>query len=201
MEISPVFAQTHQHYLEQISKIDFLSKAEMLGVKRDGDCLVVPLYDKVYFISGEGLREEKGAEITPAVQVMICKYMLTFSSDAPTIEDKLVTYREFKDSGPLTSYFTTNTNKILETSFSGNVSLLKERAQSIGGELQGSDMYDLSLEFYAFPKIPVVVNFNDRDDLFPAKCSILYRSTAALFLDMESLSMTGTLLTGKLISS
>ena len=201
MEISPVFAQTYQHYLEQINQTDFLSKAEMLGVKRDGDCLVVPLYDKVYFISGEGLREENGVEITPAVQVMVCKYILTYSPDAPAIEDKLVTYREFKDSGPLTSYFTTNTNQILETTFAGNVPFLKEKSLAIGGEEQSSDMYDVSLQFYAFPKISVMVNFNDRDDLFPAKCSILYRSTAARYLDMESLAMTGTLLTGKLITS
>jgi len=200
MERSAVFAQTYQYYLEQISHIDFLSKAEMLGLKRDGDCLVVPLYDKVYFISGEGLREENGVEITPAVQVMICKYILTYSSDTPAIEDKLVTYREFKDSGPLTSYFTTNTNKIFETTFAGNVPLLKEKSLAIGGDELGSDMYDVSLQFYAFPKIPVMVNFNDSDDLFPAKCSILYRSTAAHYLDMESLAMTGTLLAGKLIA-
>jgi hypothetical protein len=78
--------------------------------------------------------------------------------------------------------------------------LLKERSQRIGGEILTSDMYDLSLRFYAFPKIPVVVNFNDSDDLFPAKCSVLYRSTAAHYLDMECLAMTGTLLTGKLIN-
>ena len=201
MKRSPVFAQTYQYYLEQIKQIDFLARAEALGLKRDDDHLLVPLYNKVYFISGAGLREENGTEITPAVQVMICKYILTYSSDAPAVEDKFVTYREFKDSGPLTSYFTTNTNKILETTFSGNVELLWERAQEIGGKLLDSDMYDLSLEFYAFPKIPIVVNFNDCDDLFPAKSSILYRASAADYLDMESLSMTGTLLTGKLIVS
>ena len=201
MEISPVFAQTYQHYLEQINQIEFLSKAEMLGLERDGDTLKIPLYDKIYTFSTEGLREKNENDIAPAVQVMICKYILTRSAGAPVIEDKLVTYREFKDSGPLTSYFTTNTNKILETTFSGNLPLLKEKSFLIGGELLSSDMYDLSLRYYAFPKISVIVNFNDSDDLFHAKCSILYRSVAAHYLDMESLAMTGTLLTGKLITS
>lgn len=199
MKRSPVFAQTYQHYLAQIKQIDFLAKAEKLGLEREGKCLVIPLYNKVYFISGTGLRAEDGTEVSPAVQVMICKYILTYSSDAVVTEDKFVTYREFKDSGPLTSYFATNTNKILETTFSGNVVLMRERALKIGGKVLDSDMYDLSLEFYAFPKIQIVVNFNDCDDLFAAKSSILYRASAADYLDMESLSMTGTLLTGKLI--
>jgi hypothetical protein len=45
------------------------------------------------------------------------------------------------------------------------------------------------------------VNFNDRDNLFSASCSVLYRSSAVHFLDMECLAMTGTLLTGKLIAA
>jgi hypothetical protein len=48
--------------------------------------------------------------------------------------------------------------------------------------------------------VPVIVNFNDRDDLFSASCSVLYRSSAAYFLDMECLAMTGTLLAGKLLA-
>jgi len=51
------------------------------------------------------------------------------------------------------------------------------------------------------PRVPVVLNFNDTDDLFPANCSVLYRASAELFLDMECLAMTGTLLAGRLIHS
>lgn len=198
-ERAAIFEETYQNYLEQVRQISFLEKAELLGLKRDGDRLVIPLYDKFYFFSTAGLSEKKEGKISPAVQVMICKYILMCSSEMVAIDDKFVTYREFKNAGPLISYFTTNTNKTLETTFSGNVELLKERSQKIGGEILASDMYDLSLRFYAFPKIPIVVNFNDIDDLFPAKCSVLYRSTAAHYLDMECLAMTGTLLTGKLI--
>ncbi len=201
MKRSTVFEETCHHYLEQIRQIDFLAKAEMLGVDRVKDRLIIPLYDRIYSLSVQGLSEKGGGEITPAVQVMICKYILTCDSNKPVMRDKLVTYREFKDSGPLISYFTTNTNKTLESTFSGNIELLKERSQNIGGEILSSDMYDLSLRFYAFPTIPVVVNFNDSDELFPPKSSILYRSTAEHYLDMECLAMTGTLLVGKLICS
>lgn len=197
---SKVFGETYRNYMEQIRQIDFLKKVDALGATREGDTLLIPLYDKMHRLSAEGIVGIDGKELTPAVQVMICKYVLTCPYELPEIQDKLVTYREFKDSGPLVSNFTTNTNKTLESTFSGDVPGLKSRALKVGGKLQASDTYDISFEFNAFPRIPVILNFNDKDDLFPAVCSVLYRASAALFLDMECLAMTGTLLTGKLIA-
>jgi hypothetical protein len=197
---SKVFDETYRRYLKEIGQIDFIAKAEALGVETGNGALRIPLYDRMYRFTSEGIVGDDGEELTPAVQVMICKYILTCPLELPKVNDTLVTYREFKDAGPLISYFTTNTNKTLETTFCGNIPLLKRRGQEIGGKVLDSDTYDLSLEFHAFPRVPVIVNFNDRDNLFSATCSVLYRSSAAHFLDMECLAMTGTLLTGKLIA-
>ena len=196
-ERSRVFAETYQRYLADIRQIDFLAKAAILGVVEENGALLIPLYDKGYTFTAEGIAQSKA--LTPALQVMICKYILSCPAELPVSEGELVTYREFKDAGPLISFFTTNTNKTLEAAFAGNTEALRQRALAIGGKTRSSEAYDLSLEFHAFPRIPVYLNFNDRDDTFPAGCSILYRSSAALFLDMECLAMTGTLLTGKLI--
>jgi hypothetical protein len=196
-----VFDETYRRYLKEIQQIDFLAKAEALGVTIDNNSLKIPLYDKMYRFGPDGIVGGEQEVLTPAVQVMICKYILTCPLELPAIDNTLMTYREFKDAGPLISYFTTNTNKTIESTFSGNLEGLKKRGQDIGGKLLDSDIYDLSMEFLAFPRIPVIVNFNDRDDLFSATCSVLYHSSAAYFLDMECLAMTGTLLTGKLIAS
>lgn len=201
VERSKVFDETYRRYLNEIRQLDYLAKSEPLGVSVENGALVIPLYDKIYRLNSDGIVGDDGNPLTPAVQVMICKYVLTCPVKLPEIDDKLVTYREFKDSGPLVSNFTTNTNKTLESTFSGNISRLSDRALQLGGELQQSESYDLSIKFHAFPRIPVILNFNDEDDLFPAICSVLYRSSAALFLDMECLAMTGTLLTGKLITN
>lgn len=198
---SRVFAETYQSYLAEIRKIDFLSRAEVLGAVAEDGALIIPLYDKVYTFTREGITAPGGERLTPAVQVMICKYILFCPAELPVDMGELVTYREFKDSGPLISFFTTNTNKTLEATFSGNINWLRERALAVGGKAVSSEIYDLALQFHAFPRIPVYLNFNDCDDTFPAACSILYRSSAPLFLDMECLAMTGTLLTGKLIGS
>lgn len=201
VERGKVFDETYRRYLQEIRQIDFLAKAETLGVKTFDGMLRIPLYDKIYRFGTNGIDADDGEDLTPAVQVMICKYILTCPVELPEMSDVLVTYREFKDAGPLISYFTTNTNKTLESTFCGNLAGLKKRGQEIGGKVLRSDAFDLSLEFHAFPRVPVILNFNDRDDLFSATCSVLYRSSAAHFLDMECLAMTGTLLTGKLIAT
>ncbi len=116
-------------YLKEIGQIDFLAKADVLGVETGNGALRIPLYDKMYRFAMDGIVGDDGEELTPAVQVMICKYILTCPLELPEMSNTLVTYREFKDAGPLISYFTTNTNKTLETTFCGNIALLEEKGR------------------------------------------------------------------------
>ena len=197
---SPVFEETYQKYLLEIQKTDYLSKSTMLDVDISNNALEIPLYDRLYRVGSKGIEDCGGNPVTPAVRVILCKYVLMCPVVLPRLRDKLMTYREFKNAGPLISYFTTNTNKTIETTFSGKRDVFQERSQQLGGTVRDDQSYDLSVEFFALPRIPVIVNFNDRDDLFPATCSILYRASAEIYLDMECLAMTGTLLAGKLIS-
>lgn len=200
MSISPVFDETYRHYLSLIKDIDYLAKAELLGVQREGSSLVVPLYDVTYQVSEEGIFDLDGNDVEPAVRVILGKYILMADSFEDAGEAPFRSYRDFRDSSPLISYFTTNTNKLLENTYSGKLELLRTRAKSIGGEELEVVGYDYSVLFHALPRIPVQLNFNDKDDMFAAACSVLYRATAENFLDMECLAMTGTLLAGKLVS-
>jgi len=51
--------------------------------------------------------------------------------------------------------------------------------------------YDLSMQFNALPKIPLVMLFNDADDEFSATCSVLFEGRAENYLDPECLAMVG----------
>ncbi|KGO34028.1 hypothetical protein JT06_10750 [Desulfobulbus sp. Tol-SR] len=199
MQQAPVFEETYQRYLVKLREIDIFARAELLGVGREEGILRVPLYGRQYHVSYDGITDPTGAEATPAVRVVLCRYLLTCPDELPPLSERLVTYREFKDAGPLVSYFTANTNKIIETTFAGQIPLLLQRAERLGGVRLDSTTHDLSLQFAALPRIPVLLNFNDRDDLFAASASVLYRASAEVFLDMESLAITGTLLAGRLI--
>ena len=194
-----MFEDTYRNYLTEIGNIDYLAKADLLGVERDGDRLIIPFYDRRYLVSAAGIFPVDGGETTTAIKVILSRYVLHCQNVVEMHEDPYKTFRDFRNSSPLISYFTTNTNKTLEQTFAGKLALLVKACRELGGLEQENTSYDCSMLFHALPRIPVVLNFNDKDDMFPASCSILYRASAEEFLDMECLAMTGTLLSGRLI--
>ncbi len=199
MQKATVFDQTYQRYLAEIGRIDYLSRANLLGVEVAGEALVIALYDQTYSVSSQGIEGLGGAVVNDAVRVILSKYVLTCPAEVPELSPKWMTYREFRNAGPLVSYFTSNTNKNIELHYSGGADRLAERCKELGARLEANSSYDISARLYALPRIPVILNFNDADDMFPAVCSILYQESAEHFLDMECLAMTGTLLAGKLL--
>ena len=199
MEKSAVFEQTYRHYLAEIGTIDYLARADLLGVEADGEELIIPLYDRTYSVSHRGINARGGAALNDAVRVILAKYVLTCPGQMPPLSSKWMTYREFRDAAPLVSYFASNTNKNIELHFSGAPEKLKRRCRELGGKTEENSSFDLSIRLQALPRIPVVLNFNDADNMFPAACSILYQASAEHFLDMECLAMTGTLLAGLLL--
>ena len=201
MDKSAVFEETYRHYLAEIGTIDYLARADLLGVETDGEALLIPLYNRTYSVSRSGISARGGAALNDAVRVILAKYVLTCPDQLPPLSNKLMTYREFRDAGPLVSYFATNTNKSIEQHFGGALVQLEQCCKILGAQIEDNESYDLSARFLALPRIPVVLNFNDSDEMFPAACSILYQASAELFLDMECLAMTGTLLAGKLLKA
>jgi len=201
MKKAAVFEKTYTDYLAQIAEIDFLSRAEKLGAEFRGNCLTIHFYGEPYRISGNGVFKPSGERANFAVSVVLCRYVIQCPENIP-VSGEWVTYREFRDAGPLVGYFTSNTNKIIETTFAGNTEALEDACRRLGGSfMDGDTSYDLSVVLDFLPRIPVYLRFNDRDDEFPAQCSILFRQSAETYLDMECLSIGGTYLTGILIGS
>ncbi len=195
---APVFEKTYRHYLERIADLDLISRAERLGVESDGADLLIRLYGSTYRVTPQGVFNPSGAPVNYAVCVVLCCYGLQCPPDTPPVGD-WVTYREFKDAGPLVSYFTANTNKIIETTFSGRLDALENAGRALGGRrYDDGASHDLSLQFAFLPRIPVLLRFNDRDEEFPAQCSVLFRQSAEAYLDMECTAIGGTFLAGYL---
>ena len=194
-----IFDQTYAAYLEQLSGIDFQEKAEILGGDVSGKNLIIPFYGELFEISVRGITDSKARQANFAVCVVLCKYILLCPQETPP-DGNWVTYREFKDAGPLTVYFANNTNKILETTFPDNPEGLIKSCKKLGGiPFDDESSHDLSMIFNALPRIPVLLRFNFKDEDFPAQCSVLFRQSAERFLDMESLAIAGTFLAGRLI--
>ena len=143
--------------------------------------------------------DSEGKQANFAICVVLCKYVILCPDEIPA-EGKWITYREFKDAGPLTVFFANNTNKIIESTFYDRSESFEKACNNLGGTpFHDNSSHDLSMILSALPKIPVLLRFNFKDDEFPAQCSVLFRQSAEKYLDMESLAIAGTFLAGGLI--
>jgi len=193
------FETLYRDLLRELNKIDYLARAAVLGLEPQHNALKVVFYGSPYRVSSRGVTDLSGKDINFAVGAVICKYIL-FSPKTVPCGEELISFREFDGAGPLTGYFIENTQKIIESAFSGGMDRLKHACRDMGGISNIHDAsYDVSVRFDALPRVPIYLRYNDRDEMFPAQCSILFKQTAEQFLDLESLGILGTFLVGNLI--
>jgi dienelactone hydrolase len=103
-----------------------------------------------------------------------------------------MSFKDFKDAAPLIQAFFNTVTLPIADSFSARLADLDIAAKNIGGYPPADDFpYDLSLQFDALPKVPLLMLFNDKDEEFPAQCSVLFEKRVEKLLDMECLAMVG----------
>ena len=199
MSSSKTFEQKFNHRFSSVSKIDFFKNGKILGIRRNNDALIFNFFNRRISFSRDGIHDIEGHPLTDAVKNVLCQYLLMCPDPISETSNKLVTLREFSDSGPLFSSFTANTGKIIQTTFSGNLNSLKDRCIGLGGTLMENVSYDLSVRFKALSRVPVVLNFNDKDDMMAAGAFFLFHDNADKYLDLECMAILCTYLTGQLI--
>jgi len=191
---SPVFEETLKNYLDQVSQIEFKSLEDKLGVEVEKDEVMVPFFGKPYRVSAKGIIDPSGKQPPLEISVVLCKYLLLCPDPNPIV-DQWVSYRDFKDSGPLTSYFFNAVEQPIASHFSGRLGEFKESCKVLGGFSPDIKLsYDLFVQFNLLPKVPVLLLYNDVDDKFPPHCSILFERRAEKYLDAECLAILGMLL-------
>jgi hypothetical protein len=198
---SSVFEETYQNYLAQLAGIDFVSKADILGVKIKDSEASVPLMGKTYRVSPKGVFDPFGKEPLHAVSILLCRYLLLCPEREPQ-GDNWVTYKDFKDAAPFVGGFITNTEKPLVKEFSNRLEDLKKACQELGAGPADLELsYPIVFRFDVLPKIQILLLFNDEDEEFPAQGALLFQQKAAGYLDMECLAILGWLLTDTLIQA
>lgn len=186
-----VFKKTYENYLAQVDETDFNSVKQKLGVEVENNEMIIPLFGKLYKVSAAGISDPGGKQPMFDICVILCKYILLCPQISPKEKD-WVSFRDLKDSGPLTSYFANDVERAIAAHFNGRLDDMKNACRTLKGYLPDIEVsYDLSIQFDALPKLPVVMLFNDADDEFPAKCSVLFETRAENYLDPECLSMVG----------
>ena len=193
-EISSVFKETYNKYLKKIAAIEFKYLEKNLGVKVEEDEVMVPFFGKSYTVSKRGITHPSGKRPPLELSVVLFNYLI-LCTDFYLIGDEWVSYRDFKDSGPLTSYFANAVEKPIARQFSGKLSDLKTSCIKHGGSPPDIELsYELSMKFNPLPKVPILLLYNDADEEFPAHCSLLFEKHADKYLDAECLAILGMLL-------
>ena len=158
-----------------------------------GKDLLIPVFGSVYRISSKHIRDSEGKLPGFDVCVIISRYLLLCPDKTPG-DKAWSSFRDMKDSGPLTKYFKNEVEEAIAARFTGKVDQLKAACLSLGGHHPGIDIsYDCYLQCDALPRIPLLLLFNDAEDGFPATSSVLFERRAQDYLDPECLAMTGRL--------
>ncbi len=189
-----IYEQTYEDYLSRIAEIDLKFTADKLDLKMCAETVIIPFFGKSYRVSSKGIADPSGKQPHLSVSVILCKYLLMCPMIVP-LGGNWRSFKDFKDAAPLIqAFFNTVTLPIAE-SFSTRPADLERAAKKVGGYPPTDDYpYDLSMQFDALPKVSLLLLFNDKDEEFPAQCSMLFEKRVETLLDMECLAMIGMLI-------
>ncbi len=183
------FDKIYKNYLTEIAGLNFQCIKDQLGIEVVNDEAVIDFFGSAYRVSPNGIKDPSGKRPAHAISVVLCKYMLLCPKKDPTQKD-WVSYKDFRDAAPFVGGFVNNSEVPIAAKFSGRLGMLEKAGKRLGGCSPDIDLpYDLSLKFQALPKVPILMLFNDEDDEFPARTSLLFEKRAEKYLDMECLAM------------
>lgn len=194
-EKAPVFERIYHDYLAQVAALDLSGKDEILGIRRSAEGIWIPFFNQEFCVSESGVMNPQGRQPIHAVSVVLCRYLILCPETLPTDETEWVSYRNFKDAAPFAAAFAKNTEAAIAKNFTGQLAALEAASRQLGGVHTDAGLsYDLTMQVYGLPRVPVFLLFNDADAEFGAECSVLFEKRAERFLDMECLAILGWLL-------
>ena len=193
MRSEHIYEQTYREYLSRIAAIDLKFSAEKLDLGLDGEDVMIPFFGKFYRVSAKGISDPAGQQPHLSISVILCKYLLMCPMIEP-LGGNWMSFKDFKDAAPLVQAFSNTVTLPITATFSGRLADLGQACQKIGGFAPADEFpYDLSMQFNALSKVPLLLLFNDKDEEFPAQCAVLFEKRVEKFLDMECLAMVGIL--------
>lgn len=195
MKQAPVFDEIYKNYISDVSAIDLNSVSSRLGIVVDEDTAVIPFFGIPHRVSGKGVTNDQGRRPIHAVSVILCKYILLCPKEEPSTSTEWIKYHSYKDAAPFAGGFRNTAEMPISNTFSGRLNDMKQACDELGGIPSDAPFScDLAIQFPALPRLKLLMLFNDKDDEFPADCSILFEKHADSYLDMECLAMLGMVL-------
>lgn len=195
MKQAPVFDEIYKNYIDAVAAVDLSSVGSRLGIEVSGDTAIIPFYGIPHRVSGKGVTNAQGERPIHAVSVILCKYLLLCPDEVPPRSSEWVKYNNFKDAAPFVSGFRNTAEQPISKMFSERLGDLKNACAALGGMPADAPFScDLAVRFPALPNLNLLLLFIDKDEEFPADCSILFEKQSDAYLDMECLAMLGMVL-------
>lgn len=191
---STVFEDTLKTYLERVRDCDRIPLLDLLQIELKADRLAIPLFGRPFFIGADAVADADGNSPSHSISVLLCNYIIQCPSYVPD-PGPLVTYKDFRDAAPFVGGFANLAQKPVADYFSGQLEDLKRCCQQLGARpFQTEAACQFAVRLPALPRVPIYLMFNDADEDFEADCTLLFRRSAATYLDMECLAILGDLL-------
>jgi hypothetical protein len=185
---NPVFKQNYNGYMKQLQLSDVLSRLPVLGITTDknGQTIQVPFFNAIYQVSKSGVRDNRGKRPDYGICIILLKYLLMCPKQVAAGKE-WIPFRDFKDAGRgQNTDLSDHAVKKISEFFSGRLNHLKKAVKRLGSMPPDNNYpYDFCTVIHALPQIPLLFLFNDADEQFPARASILYERRAEYFLDAE----------------
>ncbi|MBU1341323.1 MAG: DUF3786 domain-containing protein [Proteobacteria bacterium] len=200
---SKIFENHYNDYCGQIAKLDFASITDTLGIEYDEDQMLVHFFNKAYRVSRNGITDASGNRPDYATCVILAKYIL-LCPDQFYHDTEWVSFKDFKRTSGFTNvnFFTSDTQQVILNHFSGKMDALFKAGEKLGGfQYKGEMPYDLAIQFTALPRLSLLLLYNEKDEEFPAQCTVLFEKHGEFYLDPESLVMTSAVLAKSLVKT
>ena len=194
MALAPVFKETYEGYLAQLSGHDLSAKASALGFETESDEARLNCFNRTYWVSTRGIHDREGNTPDLSICVVLCRYIMMGPEHLPDARE-LCTFKDFRNAAPLIHFFENSVHRRIAERFQGSISALESSCARLGGRIYSADLgYQLKYRFFGLPKVPVCLLFNDVEEGFAAQCTLLFERSVEALLDMESLAMLGSIL-------
>ncbi|MBI9073986.1 MAG: DUF3786 domain-containing protein [Desulfatibacillum sp.] len=196
---SSVYQQTYQKYLHDLEAIDLARACQTLDLEyRDGKAHIT-FVGRQYMVSPRGVADSRGKQPNLGICVALSRYLLMCPPFPPKDGD-WTTFRDIKGAGPLTVFWANEVEKALAQAFAGRPRDLKKAGEALDAVKPDQDYsYDVEFQVMALSRMPMLVLFNDGDEDFAPKSTVLFRQSAGTYLDPESLAILGVAVAQSLV--
>lgn len=172
--------------------------ADRLPARRTGDTFTFRAFGETCTISPRGI--ELGAGGHPSVMHLLISLYALHASPEEAVLEPFLSYKDFADSGPYRSAFTSHTEQILVP----KVETIRNFTETIKERLNGTaapaaDAGDFSFVLWPLPKIALCYIFYEADEEFPASVTCLFSANARTFLPVDALADTGEYTSRKIL--